>query len=143
MSKVTAKRQRKRRERYRAKPAEPRPMSDRAVYWGLAIIGLFFVLMAWLFTSGMYWREATLLYLAFVAYQLNLATWQIYRGRMPANWQQSLARIPLRSVGYGTKDGKPLEVAHDQPAVKNALVTSIGASVIILVLLGVVLFIVF
>ena len=136
---ATAKRKKNRRvAAVRSKPAS-RPMSDRAIYLGLAIVGLFAVLLAWLFTDGQYWNVVALGYVAAVAYLINFYTYQIYRGKRLDHWQQALARIPLGFVGYGTKGGKPLEAAHDHEEVKKALGLSVVICLALLVLLSFVL----
>jgi hypothetical protein len=73
-------------------------------------------------------------YIFAVAYLINLYAFQVYRGKRLENWQQSLARIPLRFVGYGAKGGKPLEAAHHHQETKNALLMSIVISAAIVVL---------
>ncbi|MCH8343616.1 MAG: hypothetical protein IH983_06485 [Planctomycetes bacterium] len=58
-----------------------------------------------------------------------------YQGRRLAGWQQSLARLPLRWAGYGTKEGRPLEAARGSPRAKIVLLLSIATSILIIVLL--------
>jgi hypothetical protein len=136
MSKAAiARRKKKRNAHVRTKPA-PRPMSDRGVYLGLTIVGLFAVLLASLFFGVEYWGVVALGYIAAVAYLINFYTFQVYRGKHLDNWQQSLARIPLSFVGYGTKGGKPLEAAHDHDETKKALGLSVVVSLALLVILS-------
>lgn len=104
----------------RPKPATP-PMSDRSVYLGTIIVGLFVVILGWLLSEGTYWRQVMLGWIVLVVLNINFAGWDLYRGRKLSDWKQSLAKLPLRSAGYGTKDGKPLETAHGQPAVRGAM----------------------
>jgi hypothetical protein len=118
------------------KPPGSRPMSDKAVYIGIGIVGLFTVLLGWLFTDGLYWQAVALAYILLVAYLINLATFQVYRGKEVSNLQQSLARLPLRFIGYGTKEGKPLEAAHDHPETRTALLASILISALVIAALA-------
>lgn len=111
-------------------------MSDRAIYGGFILVGFFIVVIAWLFTDGRYWREVVLGYLLAIAYLLNFYTIQVYRGKHLANWKQALARVPLRFVGYGTKEGKPLEAAHDHPATRTALLVSLLVCLALLVIVS-------
>ena len=55
-----------------------------------------------------------------------------YRGKRMANWQQALARLPLRFAGYGTKHGKPLAAAHNAAAARKMIAISIVVSVLVL-----------
>lgn len=112
--------------------APRRPTTDRAIYLGILIIGFFFVLLASLFWELDYWAIFTIVYLAFIAYLVNFYTFQVYRGSRLANWQQALARVPLRFVGYGTKGGKPLEAAHDHSETLRALTLCVVVSLAIL-----------
>ena len=116
------------RHRHRPKPA--RATRARVIYVGLILIGFFAVVLAWLFSE--HWREPLVLYVAIMGYLINASTWKIYKGRHIPNWQQALARIPLHFVGYGTKQGKPLEAAHHHQSTRNALVVSILVSVIVI-----------
>ena len=111
-------------------------MTDRAIYLGFAIVGLFIVVLSWLFTDGRYWNVVALGYVAAVAYLIHFYTFQAYRGRHLDNWQQALARVPLRFVGYGTKGGRPLEAAHDHAETKKALGLSVAVSLALLVVLS-------
>ncbi len=114
----------------RPKPATP-PMSDRAVYWGVLIVGLFVVLLGWMLSESAFWRQTAIGYLALVVLNVNFAGWDLYRGKKLSDWKQSLAKIPLRSLGYGKKDGKPLETAHDQPAVRARMLAFGVLSVVV------------
>jgi hypothetical protein len=120
------------------KPLVRKPMSDPAIYTGTVIIGLFIVLLGAVFTDVRYWPWFMLGYVALVAYLINIFAWQTYRGQRLVNWQQSLARIPLRFVGYGTKEGKPLEAAHDHPETLKAVQVSVAIGIIILAMLAVI-----
>jgi len=140
MSKTSARRHRKRSLAPKTKP--PKPVSDRVVYMLLALVGFFSIALFWMFTSDSsvpYWRPLALGYITAIAFLINFYTFQIYRGRHLENWKQALARVPLRFAGYGTKDGKPLEAAHDHPETRMALLMSILISAAILVGLGLLL----
>ncbi len=104
----------------RPKPATP-PMSDQAVYWGILIVGLFVVILGWVLSEGALWRQTAIVYFALAVLNINFAGWDLYRGKQLSNWKQSLAKIPLRSLGYGKKDVKPLEAAHGQAAVRSRM----------------------
>jgi Flp pilus assembly protein TadB len=136
MSKASSKRRLK---RHRPRLQTSKPISDRAVYFLMLCVGLFIVILTWLFTQGEYWWAVALGYAVAVAYLINFYTFQAYRGRHLGQWQQSLARVPLRFVGYGTKAGKPLEAAHDHPETRTALLTSIIVSLIVVAGLSVLL----
>jgi hypothetical protein len=106
----------------RPKPAIA-PMSDRSVYLGAVIIGLFVIILGGLLSDASYWPHFAVGYLAVLLYQVNAAGWSAYRGKPTSDWKHSLAKLPLRTAGFGTKTGKPIEAAHGQPAVRTALMT--------------------
>lgn len=122
--------QRSRHGQQRVKPAA-KPMSDRAVYLGAVIVGFFVVMIGWLLSEGLFWRQTTLGYLALVMLNVNFAGWDICRGKRLSEWKRSLAKIPLRFAGYGTKNGKPLEAAHHQPVARRAMLAFGAISVLI------------
>ena len=102
---------------------------------GVVVVGFFAVTLASLFMGMEYWPVLTLAYLAMIAYIITYDVWQVYRGKHLANWHQAMAKIPLRFVGYGTKEGKPLEAAHDHPEVFKALtIFAVSTLVVIAVL---------
>ena len=120
----------------------PKPTKDRTIYAGLALIGFFVVAFGWLLFPDSGWLSAgitAVIYVAIIAYLVNIHTWHVYRGRHLGNFSQSLARIPLRFVGYGTKDGKPLEAAHDHAEARNALLMSVLVSLLIIGILALLL----
>jgi len=131
MSKTSAKSQRKKKSPGR-KPTGP-ITSDLSIYIGLLMIGGAIVLAALLLTEGQNWREVALGYLVLMAFFINLYALGAYRGKRLANWQQALARLPMRFAGYGTKRGKPLAAAHNAAAARKAIAISIIVSVIILI----------
>lgn len=114
----------------RVKPR--RKTTDRAIYFGVLIVGFFAVMLASLFVGVEYWPVLSVIYLALIAYIIAFDTWQVYRGKHLANWHQAMAKLPLRFVGYGTREGKPLEAAHDHPEVLKALGVFLAVSVVIL-----------
>lgn len=136
MTRTAERRKKKKQVAGPRKPHAPKPMTDRAIYLGFLIVGFFVVALAWLFFDGQkqYWGVIALGYVAAVAYLVNFYTFQVYRGKHLDNWQQALARLPLRFVGYGTKGGKPLEAAHDHEETKKALFVSIAVSAAVVVL---------
>jgi len=89
----------------------------------------------WLFTivSDTAWTHGLLGYVIAVALLVNLYTWRVCAGKSLAGWQRSLARLPLRFVGYGTRGGKPLEAAHGSDRAMVMLFVSIAASAVAIV----------
>ena len=134
MSKTSAKSQRKKKALARRPTGST--TSDLSIYIGLLMIGGAVVIGALLLTEGQHWREVALAYLVLMAFLVNLYAFGAYQGKRLANWQQALARLPLRWVGYGTKRGKPLTAAHDAPAARKMLIVSIIVSVLILIVLA-------
>ena len=134
MSKTSGQRSKQRRKKRGGPPQikPTAPANDRTIYAGLIIIGLFFVLLAGLASSG-HFKEYTILYVVLLAWFVNFYAARVYLGAHMANWKQAMARLPLRFVGYGTKKGKPLDAAHGHKEVRNALVLSIVISIAIIV----------
>jgi hypothetical protein len=145
MSQTTKRRKhaRKMHKRPRAAvPDAPRPTRDRTIYAGLVLIGFFTVAIGWVLFPDSGWLSAgitAVLYVATMAYLVNIHAWHVYRGRHLGNLSQSLARIPLRFVGYGTRTGKPLEAAHGHAEVRTALTMSLLVSLAIVVVLAMLL----
>jgi hypothetical protein len=119
--------------RKKARDPDRRAPSDRAIYFGMALVGFFFVMLAGLFTEN--WLVPAVLYIVFIAWMINSSALYIYRGKQIPHWQQSLAKIPLRPVGFGTRGGKPLEAAHHQPAAQKAVLTSFFVSLFVIAVL--------
>lgn len=115
-----------------------KPISDTTLFVGLALIGAFGVLVLSLLT-GARWPSIAVGYFAAVAALINLYTMRAYRGIRLEPWQQPFARVPLRFVGYGTRGGKPIEAAHDQPATRKALIASLILSGIIVAALALIM----
>ena len=132
MSKTSARSQRKKGGGHDSR----RPRSnDGAIYLGLIIIGLFIVALAFLLGESKreVWGPVCLGYVAALAWLTNLYAISVYRGKSLANWQFALARLPLRLAGFGTKNGKPVEAAHNVERAKMAIMIGIAASIVILV----------
>ncbi len=123
--------------REKAKAAPPQRAPDGAIYTGLVMIGIFAIALWALFAQGIgTWKQGLIGYVIAMALLINIFTFQACRGRHLAGWQQSLARLPLRWVGFGTRQGKPLEAAHGSPRAKAMLAVSIAASVLLVALLS-------
>jgi hypothetical protein len=131
----SARRRKKRSGPPQIKPTQP--ASDRTIYAGLLLIGLFFVLLAGLVAGGEggRWWEFFVLYVIVLAWFVNLCTFMAYRGVHMANWKQAMARLPLRFAGYGTKTGKPLDAAHGKPNARTAMIICMLISVVVIVVL--------
>ena len=106
--------------------------NDGGVYIGVVMIGAFGI---WLFTivTDSAWIQGLLGYVIAVTFLVNLYTWRVCAGKSLVGWQRSLARLPLRFVGYGTRGGKPLEAAHGSQRAKSILFVSIAASAVAIV----------
>lgn len=113
--------------------------NDAAVYSAFILVGVFIVFLAWLLDFAISWREVTLGYCAALAVLINMYAFQACRGTRLAGWQQALARLPLRFVGYGRTSAKPLEAAHGSDRAKMAVFVSIAVCVVILLALSVLL----
>lgn len=111
---------------------------DGAVYLGLAMIGAFAVLLAFLFSEGRYWAEALILSVMLIAFLVHRAAYRAYLGRRLPPWQAALARLPLRFAGYGGR-GRPLDAAAGHGEARTAILVSIGVWVAIIVVLVLVL----
>lgn len=119
-------------------PVGKRTTSDRGIYLGFIIIGGAVVLLAVLLSAGegSLTGWATLGYVALLAWLTITSAFAAYRGRDLPPWRRSLARLPLRCVGYGTKGGKPISAAHDAPAARKVIIASVVFSVIVLLVLA-------
>jgi len=110
-------------------PPRPATNLDGGVYIGILMIGAFGI---WLFTilsdSTDAWKHGLLGYVIAVAFLVNYSAWQVCAGTAIVGWRQSLARLPLRCVGYGTRGGKPLAAAHGSDRAKMMLFVSIATS---------------
>lgn len=102
---------------------------DGGVYIGILMIGGFGI---WLFSilSGGddAWKQGLIGYVIAVGFLVNFYAWQVCAGKTIAGWKQSLARLPLRCAGYGTRSGKPLAAAHGSDRAKMMLYVSIAFS---------------
>ena len=129
--------QRKATHKPKTRVAPAKPATDRAIYFILGVIGLFFVLLGWLMTNDndpRFWRILVLVYLIFFVWMVNLSAFQVIRGKHVAAWKGSLARIPLRSLGYTGPhgEGKPMEAASHDPDAPKAVMTCLAISVLLL-----------
>ena len=108
---------------------------DGGVYIGLVMIGVFGIGLFSILSSGNTdaWKHGLLGYVIAVSFLVNLYTWQVCAGRTLAGWQQSLARLPLRCAGFGTRGGKPLAAAHGSDRAKMMLFVSIATSAVVIV----------
>ncbi len=109
----------------------PRPNSnlDGGVYIGILMIGGFGIWLVTIFSdSPDGWKHGLLGFIIAVGFLVNHAAWQVCGGKTIVGWKQSLARLPLRCVGYGTRGGKPLAAAHGSDRAKMMLFVSIATS---------------
>jgi hypothetical protein len=113
-------------------PAPRAGAPDGAVYIGVVMIAAFAIWM-WTIVAN----EPALLVCAVIVLALvNLYTWRVYFGARLAPWKQSLARLTLRWVGYGTRKGRPLEAAHGSRPAKIMLILTLVTSVVVIVALA-------
>lgn len=121
--------------------AHPRPAPanlDGGVYIGILMIGVFGIWLVTIFVdSPDAWKQGLLGFVIAVGFLVNFYTWKVCAGKPIAGWKQSLARLPLRCVGYGTRGGKPLSAAHGSDRAKMMLYLSIATTCV--VILGVTL----
>jgi hypothetical protein len=112
------------------KARKPAPTNlDGGVYIGILMIGAFGIWLITIFVdSPDAWKQGLIGYVIAVGFLVNFSTWQVCAGKTIAGWKQSLARLPLRCVGYGTKGGKPLAAAHGSDRAKMMLYVSIAFS---------------
>ncbi len=108
---------------------------DGGVYIGLVMIGVFGIGLFSILSSenADAWKQGVLGYVIAVAFLVNLYTWRVCAGKTLAGWQQSLARLPLRCAGFGTRGGKPLAAAHGSDRAKMMLFVSIATSAVVIV----------
>ena len=117
-----------------SRPAR-RTVSDGGVYIAFVLGGAFAMLL-WSIADPDSWRSGLIGYVIALAFLVNLYGWRAYLGRHLSRWQQSLARLPLRCVGYGTEGGRPIEAAHGAPSVQMILYVSLAASAMTILLLS-------
>lgn len=108
--------------------AQDRSM-DRAIYISIVMVAAF-VLFIWFMVADT-WPWAIVGFLLAVLGMINFFTWKVIQGQPLAVWQRSLAKLPLRFVGYGTRGGKPIDAAKGQDAAKMALYLTAAISVVI------------
>lgn len=132
------KREKVKRKVHAPQPQQSRPTSDKVIYSGLMLIGFFACAIGSIIFEDQ-WRLIAVSYVAILAYLVNINVWHVYRGKHLGNLASSLARIPLRFVGYGTKGGKPLEAAHDHASTLRAFFVSVIVSLLIVAVLALLL----
>lgn len=98
---------------------------------GVGAIGMVF----WWATSRDDWQYGLVGYLIVIAVLVNLNAWKACQGQHLSSWQQSLARLPLRCAGYGTKTGRPIEAAKSHQGAKTMVLISMAFSVAVILLL--------
>ena len=113
----------------------PRTVNDGGVYIAFVLGGAFAMLLWWIADPDS-WRSGLIGYIIALAFLVNLYGWRAYLGRHLSGWQQSLARLPLRCVGYGTKGGRPIDAAHGAPSVQMILFVSLATSAVVVLLLS-------
>src|SRR5262249_10651186 len=111
---------------HQARPAVP----DGAVYIGLLMIGAFgiYVWQTFFGATEDAWKQALVGYAVAMAALVNFAVLRVYLGSALPPWMQSLARLPLRFLGYGTRGGRPFEAAHGDKRVGGMLAFTLIAS---------------
>ncbi len=117
-----------------SRPAR-RTVPDGGVYIAF-VLGGAFALLLWSIADSDSWASGLIGYIIALAFLVNLNGWRAYRGSHLSGWQQALARLPLRCVGYGTKSGRPIEAAHGAPSVQMILFVSLAVSAVIILLLS-------
>ena len=113
----------------------PRTVKDGGVYIAFVLGGAFAMVLWWV-TDPDSWKSGLIGYVIALAFLVNLYGWRAYLGGHLSGWQQSLARLPLRCVGYGTKGGRPIEAAHGEPSVQMILFVSLATSALTILLLS-------
>ncbi len=113
----------------------PRRVNDGGVYIAFVLGGAFAMLL-WSIAAPDSWKSGLIGYIIALAFLVNLYGWRAYLGGHLSGWQQSLARLPLRCVGYGTKGGRPIEAAHGAPSVQMILFVSLATSAVMILLLS-------
>ena len=113
--------------------SKPPPSStanlDGGVCIGILMIGAFGIWLYVIISDGTdAWKHGLIGYAIAVGFLVNFYAWQVCAGRTIAGWKQSLARLPLRCVGYGTRGGKPLSAAHGSDRAKMMLFVSIATT---------------
>lgn len=133
MSRPAAKTDRKKQEAVRRRAAQRE--NDRGVYATIIMVGVF-GLFLWFIASHETFPHAVVGYVVAVLGMINVFAWKACRGSDLSMWQRSLAKIPLRFAGYGTKGGKPLTAAHDQQDAMMMFYLSLAVSVVLILVLS-------
>ncbi len=109
-----------------------RKAPDRTIYLGLALIGAFALAIGFLISPDNF--RTTIVGFLIAAFGLvNFYSWRAFLGASQANWQNALARIPLRFAGYGVRGGKPVEAAAGAADARSVLLVFLAVSIIIVV----------
>ena len=108
--------------------------ADGGVYIGLLMIGVFGIGLISIFSSENTdaWKHGLVGYVIALAFFVNLSAWRVCAGKELTGWRQSLARLPLRCAGFGTRGGKPLAAAHGSDRAKMMLFVSIATSALVI-----------
>lgn len=100
------------------------------------MIGVFALVIGFLISPDNF--RTTLVGFLIAAFGLiNVYAWRAFLGSTQANWQNALARIPLRFAGYGVKGGKPVEAAAGASDARSALLVFLAVSVVVVVVASV------
>lgn len=103
--------------------------NDKAVYITIIMVGLFLLGIGFLATEHWPWWIVGMI--GAVLAMINYFAWRIVIGHKLQQWQRSLAKVPLRFVGYGIRGGKPLDAAKGEDPAKMALYVTAALSVLI------------
>lgn len=143
MSKSSAsRRKQKKRKQKSGGPAasmqSPRYVArDRTIYIGILVITLFAMFLATMLIGIEQWPITALAAVVVLSWLVNWHAFLAARGTQMAHWKQALARLPLRCVGYGSKGGRPIEAARDEPAAMKMVIISSLVSVVIIAVMAV------
>ncbi len=111
---------------------------DGGVYLACVFFWAVIVTFTFLITQGD--REAvglcTVGYLMILALLVNGSAFRAYQGRPLTSWRAALARIPLRPAGFGGRNGRPIEAAHEADGARIAIMVSIAVSAVILAVMA-------
>jgi FlaA1/EpsC-like NDP-sugar epimerase len=143
MSKSSAARRQQKRRKQKspgrsASTASPRYVArDRTIYIGIVAITLFAMFLIALLIGPEQWPVTALAAVIVLSWLVNWHAFLAVRGTHMAHWKQALARLPLRCAGYGSKGGRPLDAAHNEPQAMKMVIISTVTSVVIIAVLAV------
>ena len=121
------------RSRRRTSSGPPRRAgrNDGAIYFVTIAIGLTLIGLGMLATGDPgSWRYTFVGALGVVLALANVSAVQAYLGRPLPTWRGAFARLVLRSAGYGGRNGRPIEAAHDADAARIAIMISLAISLV-------------